>query len=62
MMKKVLAMLLASAMVLSVTACGGKDNTSTDAQTPAAEDGAEAPAADAGGDSEAPAASASGET
>lgn len=42
MMKKVLAMLLASAMVVSMTACGGNDNTNT--QEPAAEDSTEAPA------------------
>ena len=40
MMKKVLAMLLASAMVVSMTACGGNDNTNT--QEPAAEDSTEA--------------------
>ena len=43
MMKRVLAMLLASAMVVSMTACGGNDNTNT--QEPAAEDSTEAPAA-----------------
>lgn len=61
MMKKVLAMLLASAMVLSVTACGEKDNTNT---TEPAQDAAETPSAGAetGEDAEQPAASAGGET
>lgn len=62
MKRKVLAMLLASAMVLSMTACGGKDNTNADTQTPAAEDSTEAPDADAAEDSTEPAASGSGET
>lgn len=62
MKKKVLAMLLASAMVLSMTACGGKDNTNADTQTPAAEDSTETPAADAAEDTTEPAASGSGET
>lgn len=54
MMKKVLAMLLASAMVVSMTACGGNDNTNT--QEPAAEDSTEAPAEgeDASDDAAAP--------
>ncbi len=54
MMKKVLAMLLASAMVVSMTACGGNDNTNT--QEPAAEDSTEAPAEgeDASNDAAAP--------
>ena len=60
MKRKVLAMLLASAMVLSMTACGGKDNTNADTQTPAAEDSTEAPDADAAEDSTEPAASGSG--
>ncbi|MCI8430798.1 MAG: BMP family ABC transporter substrate-binding protein [Lachnospiraceae bacterium] len=53
-MKKVLAMLLASAMVVSMTACGGNDNTNT--QEPAAEDSTEAPAEgeDASNDAAAP--------
>ena len=43
MMKKVLAMLLASAMVVSMTACGG--NSNSDTTEPAAEDSStEAPA------------------
>ncbi len=42
MMKKVLAMLLASAMVVSMTACGG--NSNSDTKEPAAEDSTEAPA------------------
>lgn len=46
MMKKVLAMLLASAMVVSMTACGG--NSNSDTTEPAAEDNStEAPAEDA---------------
>ncbi len=42
MKKKVLAMLLASAMAVSMTACGGNDNANT--QEPAAEDSTEASA------------------
>ncbi len=42
MKKKVLAMLLASAMAVSMTACGGNDNANT--QESAAEDSTEAPA------------------
>lgn len=61
MMKRVLAMLLASAMVVSMTACGGNDNTNT--QEPAAEDSTEAPAADAeGGEASDEAAAPSGDT
>lgn len=62
MMKKVLAMLLASAMVVSVTACGGNDNSNTNTQEPAAEDSTEAPAADAEGGEVSDEAAPSGDT
>lgn len=59
MMKRVLAMLLASAMVVSVTACGGSGNSDT---AEPAGDSAEAPAEDAGAGEEAAEAAPSGET
>lgn len=61
MMKKVLAMLLASAMVVSVTACGGNGNSNT--TEPAADNTeTEAPAADSGEASDDSAAAPSGDT
>ncbi len=63
MMKKVLAMLLASAMVVSMTACGGNSNTNTEEPAEeAAGTETEAPATDAetGGDTQE--AAGSGET
>ncbi|MDE6961318.1 MAG: BMP family ABC transporter substrate-binding protein, partial [Lachnospiraceae bacterium] len=61
MMKKVLAMLLASAMVVSMTACGG--NSNSDTTEPAAEDSStEAPAEGEEPAGDAEAAAPSGET
>ena len=58
-LRKVLALTLAAAMTLSLTACGGSDDGAAEApatETPAADDGAETPAADDGAEAEAPAA------
>ena len=61
-LRKVLALTLAAAMTLSLTACGGSDEGGAEApatETPAADDGAaaETPAADDGDEAAAPAAS-----
>ena len=61
-LRKVLALTLAAAMTLSLTACGGSGEGGAEApatETPAADDGAaaETPAADDGDEAAAPAAS-----